>query len=88
MSSPLVGLLEALPLELFFALFFARDLELFEAVLLAALPAFEAVFLLLLFALAFAFDPDFAFFGDFDFEPAFDLDLALFDLPAAFLSAI
>ncbi|HET9152663.1 MAG TPA: hypothetical protein VFN85_00945 [Solirubrobacterales bacterium] len=80
--------LEALPFELglpFVPPFFAPA---FEAVLLEAFLVFDAAFLPLLFAFAFAFDADFAAFDDFDFEPAFDLPLLPLDLPAAFLSAI
>ncbi|HEX5594132.1 MAG TPA: hypothetical protein VFX35_12390 [Solirubrobacterales bacterium] len=60
----------------------------FLVTLVAAFRGFDAAFLPLLLALAFAFDPDFAAFDDFDFDPGFDLLVARVDLPVAFLSAI
>src|SRR3954462_11267292 len=92
LSSPLVALLEALRLELALLLP-PRFFELaFEDDLLPAFFVFEAAFLPLLFALAFAFEPDFAELrlelDDFVLEPAFALLLLLLDFPAAFFSAI
>ncbi|HWC47618.1 MAG TPA: hypothetical protein VG448_01910 [Solirubrobacterales bacterium] len=68
----------------FFAPAFEVDFLVAFLVLVAAFLVFDAAFLPLLFALAFAFDPDFAAFDDFDFEPA----LLLLELLAVFLSAI
>jgi hypothetical protein len=96
LSRPVVALLEALRLELdllllppFLAPAFADD---FLVALRAAFLVFDAAFLPLLLALAFAFEPDFAALDfaldDFDFDPALDLLLLLLELPVAFFSAI
>jgi len=100
LSRPLVALLEALRLErallppdLFddgfdedledvFERAFAADLRL---ALLAVFEAFDAAFLVLLLAFDFV---ALVAFDDFDFAPAFEPDLVLLDLPAAFFSAI